>query len=279
MLQPKSNQINITFSSQKFNAFPIPTHPVYHSHSYDEMLIILSGDIIALTQNTYLSHKGACILFYKKNCAHAQINNTETAYERYYMQFDRGIVSEFFPDNSLLNAYYREDAFLIPLNDTEPAKMKYMAHTMLEIYENNKFSDTEDIRLKLLLCYIFAEITEVAKHNNYLKDINIDQYLISVVQYISENISQKITIKELSTKFHVGRTKLTQDFKKYLSMTISEYITMERLVRARLMLQHGETLGDIVANCGFTDIAYFIRIFKKYNNMTPAQYRRKYNMG
>ena len=58
-------------------------------------------------------------------------------------------------------------------------------------------------------------------------------------------------------------------------MSVSQYITMERLVRARFMLQQGEPVVTAAEECGFADSAYFIRVFRKYYSMTPAMYRRQ----
>ena len=44
--------------------------------------------------------------------------------------------------------------------------------------------------------------------------------------------------------------------------------------RAKFMLRnYSLTLKEVAANCGYNDIAYFCRIFKKMNNETPTQYR------
>ena len=58
-------------------------------------------------------------------------------------------------------------------------------------------------------------------------------------------------------------------------MSVSQYITMERLVRARMLLQRGEAVAVAAEECGFTDSAYFIRVFRKYYGITPAKYRRQ----
>ena len=34
-------------------------------------------------------------------------------------------------------------------------------------------------------------------------------------------------------------------------------------------------IGEIALECGFEDVAYFSRTFKKMYNLTPSQYRRR----
>ena len=87
------------------------------------MLIVRSGDIIAMTPNSYLSHKGPCVLFYKKQCPHAQINREGSSYERYCIRFNRNTIAEFFPDWSLFAYFSREESFLLPLSEAEAERI------------------------------------------------------------------------------------------------------------------------------------------------------------
>ncbi|PYY13523.1 MAG: hypothetical protein DMG61_13110, partial [Acidobacteria bacterium] len=53
-----------------------------------------------------------------------------------------------------------------------------------------------------------------------------------------------------------------------------DYLNSIRMNRAKFMLRnYSLTLKEIAANCGYNDIAYFCRMFKKMNNETPTQYR------
>jgi YesN/AraC family two-component response regulator len=49
---------------------------------------------------------------------------------------------------------------------------------------------------------------------------------------------------------------------------------MVRVNRAKFMLQnYGMSVKEIAANCGYSDAAYFCRVFRKITNLTPLQYR------
>jgi len=248
----------------------------YHKHPYDEMLLILSGDIVAFTKNSYFSHQGSCILFYKKNCEHCQINGMDTLYDRFYFNFDRQDIYDIFPDSSMTLEYAETDAFLIPLAEKEAEKLKKCSEMMIELYISLTKNST-DLRLKLLFGYLFAEITEISQNHTVTHIKENEPYIASVLRYISANITEKLIIDTVAEKFSVGRSKLTHDFNSHLSMTFNEYVTMERINRARTMLLDGEKLNDISEKCGFYDSTYFIRVFKKNINMTPTEYRRKYN--
>ena len=261
--------IRVSYWYQPAPSFPTTIHPAYHSHPFDEMLIIRSGDVIAMTANTYLSHKGSCVLFYKKFCPHTQINGGGIPYERYCINFDRNAVAEFSLDASLLPPAFCEEAVLLPLNADEEERLTAAAKLLYRCPSQ----EGGDIRRRLLLSYLLAEVLEIS--NRYAGPQPIHYYLTSVTQYISNHIQEKLTIDRIAKEFHIGRTKLIRDFRDFFSMGICQYITMERLVRARMLLQHGGSVLTAAEQCGFTDSAYFIRVFRKYYGITPAMYHTR----
>ena len=263
------NDIFVSYCSYPIFPFPTSHHPAFHSHSDDEMLIVRSGDIIAMTPNSYLSHKGPCVLFYKKQCPHAQINREGSSYERYCIRFNRNTIAEFFPDWSLFAYFSREESFLLPLSEAEAERLVTAANLLYQCPR----SDEQNIRQRLLLCYLFAEATEIGQLRDSSPPVHF--YLTAVTQYIADHIKEKLTIDRIASEFYIGRTKLIRDFREFFSMSISQYITMERPARARMLLQSGESVLTAAEECGFVDSAYFIRVFRKYYDITPAMYRRQ----
>jgi AraC-like DNA-binding protein len=57
-------------------------------------------------------------------------------------------------------------------------------------------------------------------------------------------------------------------------MRFTDYLTWVRLDRAKYMLRHHDrTLGEVAQSCGFSDIGYFCRVFKRKTKLTPTAYR------
>ena len=203
------NEILISHCSYPVFPFPTAFHPSYHTHSHDEMLIVRSGDIIAITPNTYLSHKGPCVLMYKKQCPHAQINGEGVPYERYCIGFDRNVIVEFFPDWSLFTSLCLEDAVLLPLDEAEAERLSSASSLLYQCGQSDECS----VRQRLLLCYLLAEVTEIGRQRNCSPPVHF--YLTAVTQYIAEHIQEKLTIDRITSEFHVGRTKLIRDFQDF----------------------------------------------------------------
>lgn len=57
-------------------------------------------------------------------------------------------------------------------------------------------------------------------------------------------------------------------------MTFSHYLMHVRTDRAKhLLASYDLKLADVAARCGYRDLAYFCRVFRKLAKATPSQYR------
>lgn len=97
-----------------------------------------------------------------------------------------------------------------------------------------------------------------------------------IKKFIKDNISRKLTLNEMAKNLHCSTVTLTEHFKREFGITINEYITKKRMELAeRLMISTDKPLREISALCGFADVEYFSRTFKKYHAVSPATWRRE----
>ncbi|MDF2544534.1 MAG: hypothetical protein K0S47_4252, partial [Herbinix sp.] len=99
--------------------------------------------------------------------------------------------------------------------------------------------------------------------------------IFEIQKYMDENLTEEITLEEISKKFYMNRFYLSHQFKEVTGYSFKEYLILQRLSRAKHLLFH--TLLDITdvgIESGFHNVNHFIRIFKKYEKTTPYQYRK-----
>ena len=101
----------------------------------------------------------------------------------------------------------------------------------------------------------------------------------SVLRIVSERFSDStLTLEELSCSLFVSKSHLSRLFAKLTGSSFSEYLKSVRLNAACELLRDTElTIGDIVERCGLRDLPSFYKSFHAYTDMTPSQYRSKYN--
>lgn len=101
------------------------------------------------------------------------------------------------------------------------------------------------------------------------------ELLMPILNYIDDNFSNDFSMIKLAESAGISPQHLCRLFKETLHMKPLEYLTYRRLGQAKDLLRHTDkSMAEIGSLCGFPDPAYFCTIFKKYENMTPVQYRK-----
>ncbi len=127
--------------------------------------------------------------------------------------------------------------------------------------------------------YLTDIITLCFTENESLKlgEYTIPDKLKQIHEYISENYFRKISLEDLADRFFISKFHLSREYKKIYGITLGNALTNLRLSHAKSMLRFSDGSVDTIAlSCGFQDTGYFIKVFKKAENMTPLQYRKKW---
>jgi AraC-like DNA-binding protein len=72
----------------------------------------------------------------------------------------------------------------------------------------------------------------------------------------------------------MSRNLFFKCFKEQFGITPLEYINTERIKMAKQLLKNARTsIASVSCQCGFNDVNYFVRLFKKTEGITPGVYR------
>lgn len=104
------------------------------------------------------------------------------------------------------------------------------------------------------------------------------ELLDRALQYIEENLSQKITLAEVAHHFFVSESTITQLFRKKMGVSFYHCVTQRRLIAAKVLIEQNVQLEQVGERVGFTDYSAFYRAFKKEYGISPAQYRKLQNV-
>ncbi|AXY75889.1 AraC family transcriptional regulator [Paraflavitalea soli] len=130
-----------------------------------------------------------------------------------------------------------------------------------------------DLSLKELFIRLMQSqrLTQATLESANSTNSNRMQY---VLHYIQEHLLEKIAIDELSRKAYLSRNMFFKWFKEQFGITPLEYITRERIRLARQLLADKQnSVTSVSQQCGFTDVNYFIRAFKKAEGITPKNWQ------
>ena len=101
------------------------------------------------------------------------------------------------------------------------------------------------------------------------------RHCVRAKAYISENISQRLTVSDVASAIGVSKNYLTNVFSSTEGLPLMEYINRSKLSYMMVLIRrYGYTLAQAGKHVGFTDVNYISRIFKRYYGMTVTEYKR-----
>jgi AraC-like DNA-binding protein len=129
-----------------------------------------------------------------------------------------------------------------------------------------------DLTLQELIIRIIQ--TQTAKRFEDEKFIDSSSPISPSIDFIKKNIRESISLKDLSDKACMSTTSFYRYFKRELGMSPIEYILNEKIKHAKKLLSNPNVhVNEVSYASGFEDCNYFIRLFKKYEGVTPKQYQ------
>lgn len=107
---------------------------------------------------------------------------------------------------------------------------------------------------------------------------NYSQIIQRCITYTDFHYAEPLTLAFFADMCHVTKSYLSALFKKETGGNLTDYIHSVR-IRHSLLLLNSTTLPVhvVAAGCGFTDVNYFIKIFKRIHGVSPKQYRSQMN--
>jgi transcriptional regulator GlxA family with amidase domain len=104
-----------------------------------------------------------------------------------------------------------------------------------------------------------------------------DEVIAGAQQYIEKNYKQSLSLEALAGRCNMSTRNFIRRFEQATTNTPLEYLQRVRIEAAKKILESKkEGIAQIASRCGYEDVDYFGKIFRRYVAMTPRAYREKY---
>ena len=104
-----------------------------------------------------------------------------------------------------------------------------------------------------------------------------DESIKNAQDFIEKNVTEKISVEELATRFAIGRRSFEKRFKKATNNTPVEYIQRVKMEAAKRYFETSrKNVNEVMYDVGYFDTKAFRSIFKRITGLTPIDYRNKY---
>ena len=241
-------------------------NPPPNWHENTEVLYFASGSGFVKYNEGQFSVQAGDIVVVNSEMIHSVYSDEPMVY--HFIIFDRNFCAA----NGIptTNLYFQE---LIRDPQLEEAFLR-----IIETYEHfsreRAFYEVAAIRSTVLtflyyLCkdYIIREGSSANLHRNDM--------VKNAMIYIRKHLAERITLDEIAQHVGVNKHYLSREFKQIIGKTIFDTILLLRCTEAKQRLQEGMTVSEAAHACGFENLSYFTRAFKKYNQVLPSSYLQK----
>jgi len=97
----------------------------------------------------------------------------------------------------------------------------------------------------------------------------------SMLSFIHHNYARKLTLEDIAESAAISKRECSRCFKDCIHVSPIGYLLEYRTSQAARMLWETEdSIAEIAVSCGFTDSAYFCKVFKEKQGISPRAYRR-----
>jgi len=270
--------------NQKFEYYEMG-HRHYHNHY--EIYYLLSGERYYFIKDRSYHVKSGDIVLINKNDLHHTSNANDLCHEKIMIYFKEEYIRNLFNPTMLINLFsiFEHKNHIIRLNITDQELVQRLLLKLLDEYNSFKSSGEEFeeykqeklFHLKIMLTeflYILKKIRKNQKED-FKHTSPLHKTISDIAQYITQNYEGNIKLTSIANDFSLNPCYLSSMFKEITGFSLIEYLNLTRIKEAKNLLNHSDlNITEISERVGFNTLSHFGRTFKKYNNISPSQYRK-----
>lgn len=273
---PKSDHLELIALNDTIVSFSrlfANTVRYHHWHQCLEILYVEEGFGVAIVDNRHYTMRPGRLFFFPPFTLHKVMvaEQAEAIYRRTIIHLDHHAVLKVLRDfpqaQQRLQKLSRRGG---PAWVADVAHCQVHIHHLLSCYQPPMNSES----IASLLIALFAMLPDDSDGAPGSSHGIASQ----VMFWLDENYQVKFSLDALAAELGKSRSYVSRKFHLETGEKIHDYLNTLRLRKACECLLHSEeSVRDIGARVGFSDVTYFISAFRKGIGETPLQYRKNHS--
>ena len=196
-----------------------------------------------------------------------------------------GYPHEYYPNEEIWDTHW-----VIPGGESSERIMNHFGFGKARVFEISEIKTLEHHFRKMHEAIRDDSIFGNYRAAGYLYDFLIELYrvtssaatrkitssaVLKALDYINANYNSPITMESLCNEAGVSEQHLCRLFRSALGSRPMEYVAKRRIQTAKELLNSSDySVDEISEKVGFCSGSYFCKLFKRYEGMTPTEFRR-----
>lgn len=151
-----------------------------------------------------------------------------------------------------------------------------VAHIFSELYSVPESIRKGYFKVKIMELFLFLSAMDISTNQSSGKSVSGSRAAVAkaVCRYLTDNMDQRITLEQVSDRFHISGTQIKSSFKDVYGVSMYSYIRTQKMQSAASMLTDTDlTVLEIAGEYGYENGSKFAGAFKAVMGMSPNEYR------
>ena len=238
-----------------------------HSHAFCELVYVKAGAGVLRTAQGECCIRAGDLLLYGANFLHSEASAEGEELALYFCGIDRLKLKDR-AENTILG----EGTPILSTGELRGEFEKYFADLVREVQQKPYYYDEISAALVKIILDLALRLLAQKDEENFSTN---DSYR-HARKFIDENYEKIESIEDICRSVYISRYYLTHLFKEYGGVSPIQYVISKRMEKAKQLLSETAlSVREIAEQTGYAETASFLKTFKKVENMTPSDFRKR----
>lgn len=248
----------------------------YHYHPEYELVCVFEGSGTRHVGTHLSAYENGDLVLIGSNVPHSGFGlNANDPHVEIVVQIHPDVLSETLglPEMKELAALLKQSTKGIRFLRPTQEKVKKMLIGMINMKPFDRL--IEFIRI---LRYLSTTADyEVLNNQEIVDNVNKHQSrLQKIFSYVELHYKNEIEISDVADLVNISVPSFCNYFKKTTQITFTEFVNRYRIQKACVLLIDDKTIAGVCFECGFNNVTYFNKIFKRIMGKTPSEFKNEY---
>lgn len=256
--------------------------PIRHFHPEYEIYYLVEGERYYFIEKETYHVKAGSLVFINRNQIHKTASLDKNPHDRILLEIEEEPISDYFAFARTVSFpdFFAEHWGVLYLDEEERKKTEALLSAIVKEMQDKslayEFLILQKLSELLLLALRKRQKSPEASDRLPVQSPKHDK-VQEVAGYLLSHYTEDESLDSLANRFFLSRSYLSRIFREVTGFTVNEYLNIQRIKAAQGYLKSSSlSITEISGSVGYESITYFEKVFRKYNDCSPLNFRKRY---